>query len=62
MPGGFADPNLPAGFAPFNVQEIGGRLVVAYAKQDPNAEDERRRARASATSTSSTRAATCCGG
>ena len=35
-PGGFVDPNLPAGFAPFNVQEIAGRLVVAYAQQDPN--------------------------
>ena len=40
VPGGFADPNLPAGFAPFNVQEIAGRLVVAYAKQDADAEDE----------------------
>jgi uncharacterized protein (TIGR03118 family) len=40
MPGGFVDPNLPAGFAPFNVQEIAGRLVVAYAQQDPDAEDE----------------------
>ena len=40
VPGGFADPNLPAGFAPFNVQEIAGRLVVAYAQQDADAEDE----------------------
>jgi uncharacterized protein (TIGR03118 family) len=39
-PGGFADPNLPAGFAPFNVQEIAGKIVVAYAKQDAAAEDE----------------------
>jgi uncharacterized protein (TIGR03118 family) len=39
-PGGFTDPNLPAGFAPFNVQEIGGRIVVAYAQQDADAEDE----------------------
>jgi uncharacterized protein (TIGR03118 family) len=39
-PGGFTDPNLPAGFAPFNVQEIAGLLVVAYAKQDADAEDE----------------------
>jgi uncharacterized protein (TIGR03118 family) len=39
-PGGFADPNLPAGYAPFNVQEIAGFLVVAYAKQDPNSSDE----------------------
>jgi uncharacterized protein (TIGR03118 family) len=40
VPGGFVDPNLPAGFAPFNVQEIAGRLVVAYAQQDADAEDE----------------------
>jgi uncharacterized protein (TIGR03118 family) len=40
VPGGFTDPNLPKGFAPFNVQEIAGRIVVAYAKQDANAEDE----------------------
>ena len=40
VPGGFVDPNLPAGFAPFNVQEIAGHLVVAYAKQDPNSADE----------------------
>jgi uncharacterized protein (TIGR03118 family) len=39
-PGGFVDPNLPAGFAPFNVQELAGRIVVAYAKQDKDAEDE----------------------
>jgi uncharacterized protein (TIGR03118 family) len=40
VPGGFTDPNLPKGFAPFNVQEIAGRIVVAYAKQDAKAEDE----------------------
>jgi uncharacterized protein (TIGR03118 family) len=40
VPGGFVDPNLPSGFAPFNIQEIAGRLVVAYAQQDANAEDE----------------------
>jgi uncharacterized protein (TIGR03118 family) len=39
-PGGFVDPNLPAGFAPFNVQELAGKIVVAYAKQDADAEDE----------------------
>jgi uncharacterized protein (TIGR03118 family) len=38
--GAFTDPNLPQGFAPFNVQEVGGRLVVAYAMQDADAEDE----------------------
>jgi uncharacterized protein (TIGR03118 family) len=40
MSGAFVDPNLPAGFAPFNIQEIAGRLVVAYAQQDADAEDE----------------------
>ncbi len=32
--GGFTDPNLPAGFAPFNIWNIGGKLYVTYAKQD----------------------------
>ncbi|MFL6209578.1 MAG: TIGR03118 family protein [Pyrinomonadaceae bacterium] len=36
----FIDPNLPAGFAPFNVQTIGGKIYVAYAKQDEEKEDE----------------------
>jgi uncharacterized protein (TIGR03118 family) len=37
---GFEDPTLPAGYGPFNVQTIGGRVFVAYAKQDEDAEDE----------------------
>jgi len=32
VPGGFVDPLIPAGFAPFNVQNIGGDLFVGYAK------------------------------
>jgi uncharacterized protein (TIGR03118 family) len=40
VPGGFVDPALPAGYAPFNVQTIGNRVFVAYAKQDEDAEDE----------------------
>jgi uncharacterized protein (TIGR03118 family) len=32
VPGGFTDPNLPAGYAPFNVQNINGTLYVEYAK------------------------------
>src|SRR4029453_10146282 len=32
--------SLPAGYAPFNVQTIGDRVFVAYAKQDASAEDE----------------------
>jgi uncharacterized protein (TIGR03118 family) len=40
VPGGFEDSSLPAGYAPFNVQTIGDRIFVAYAKQDEAAEDE----------------------
>ncbi|MGZ4759879.1 MAG: TIGR03118 family protein [Acidimicrobiales bacterium] len=40
VPGGFTDPNLPAGYAPFNVQEIGGSLYVTYAQQDADAKDD----------------------
>jgi len=32
--GGFADPNLPADYAPFGIANIGGNLVVTFAKQD----------------------------
>jgi uncharacterized protein (TIGR03118 family) len=37
---GFSDPALPKRFAPFNVQVIGNRVFVAYAKQDDEDEDE----------------------
>jgi len=30
----FADPNLPAGFAPFGIRNLGGQIFVTYAKQD----------------------------
>ena len=40
LPGRFRDPKLPRGYAPFNVQELGGRLYVAYARQDADREDE----------------------
>jgi uncharacterized protein (TIGR03118 family) len=30
LSGSFADPSLPAGYTPFNVQNIGGRLLVTY--------------------------------
>jgi uncharacterized protein (TIGR03118 family) len=39
-PGQFTDPNLPAGFAPFGIQRVGDQIMVAYAKQDADAEDE----------------------
>jgi uncharacterized protein (TIGR03118 family) len=38
--GGFVDPNLPAGYAPFGIQVIGSLVYVAYAKQDAAAEDD----------------------
>ncbi len=31
--GGFSDPQLPAGYAPFNVQNVGGAIFVTFAKQ-----------------------------
>jgi uncharacterized protein (TIGR03118 family) len=36
----FLDRTLPAGFAPFNVQNINGNLLVAFAKQDADAKEE----------------------
>lgn len=38
----FTDPEIPEGFAPFNIKEIGGLLYVTYAKQLPpeNEDDE----------------------
>lgn len=38
--GGFKDPNLPSQFAPFGIANIGGNLVVTFAKQQPGSEDE----------------------
>jgi uncharacterized protein (TIGR03118 family) len=38
--GAFTDPSLPDGYAPFNIVEIGGKLVVTYAKQDANRHDD----------------------
>lgn len=35
LSGSFTDPNLPPGFAPFNIENIAGRLFVTYAAQDP---------------------------
>jgi uncharacterized protein (TIGR03118 family) len=31
LPGGFVDPNLPAGLVPFNVRDIGSKVYVTYA-------------------------------
>jgi uncharacterized protein (TIGR03118 family) len=40
LAGSFADPALPAGFAPFNIQNVGGQLFVTYALQDANQHDD----------------------
>jgi uncharacterized protein (TIGR03118 family) len=39
-PDAFVDPMLPDGFAPFGIQNIGGTIFVAYAKQDEEEPDE----------------------
>jgi len=39
--GGFVDPSLPSGYAPFGIQNVGGNhLVVTFAKQEAGSEDE----------------------
>ena len=40
LTGSFTDPSLPAGYAPFNVQNLNGSLYVTYALQDADKEDE----------------------
>jgi uncharacterized protein (TIGR03118 family) len=39
-PGAFTDPMVPAGFAPFGIQNVGGLLYVTYAKQDAARHDD----------------------
>jgi uncharacterized protein (TIGR03118 family) len=39
LAGNFTDPTLPAGFAPFNIENVGGNLYVTYAKVGPTGED-----------------------
>jgi uncharacterized protein (TIGR03118 family) len=38
--GSFQDPSLPAGYAPFNIENIGGILYVTYALQDAAGMDD----------------------
>ena len=40
LPGTFTDPNLPAGFAPFGIQDLNGKLFVSYALQDAAKHDD----------------------
>jgi uncharacterized protein (TIGR03118 family) len=38
--GAFTDPQLPRGYAPFNIVLVGGKLVVTYAVQDAAKHDD----------------------
>jgi uncharacterized protein (TIGR03118 family) len=38
--GAFSDRTIPSDYAPFNVQNLGGKLFVTYAKVAPGGEDE----------------------
>ena len=38
--GAFRDPKIPSRFAPFGIQAVGDKLIVTYAKQDRDAEDD----------------------
>jgi len=40
LTGNFTDPNIPSGFAPFNVQVFGSQVYVTYAKQAPGKHDD----------------------
>src|SRR5262249_33740813 len=40
LTGKFLDPNLPGGYAPFNIQLLGGKLYVTYALVDPVTGDD----------------------
>ena len=37
---GFVDASMPRGYAPFNIQNLDGKLYVTYALQDDQAEDD----------------------
>jgi len=40
LSGKFIDPNLPSGYAPFNIQNLGGTMYVTYALQDAAKDEE----------------------
>jgi uncharacterized protein (TIGR03118 family) len=40
LAGSFNDPNIPTSYAPFNIQNLGGKLYVTYAQQDQQDPDE----------------------
>src|SRR5581483_8378649 len=40
LAGNFTDPNLPAGYAPFGIQNLNNQIFVAYAMQDAARHDD----------------------
>jgi uncharacterized protein (TIGR03118 family) len=40
LTGNFTDPMLPAGYAPFGIQNLGGKIYVTYAKTQAGSDDE----------------------
>jgi uncharacterized protein (TIGR03118 family) len=40
LPGGFNDPHIPDGYAPFGIQELGGNIYVTYAVQNAAKHDD----------------------
>ncbi len=40
IPGAFTDSTLPAGYAPFGIQNLGGTIYVTYALQDEDKHDD----------------------
>jgi len=40
MPGGFSDPSIPAGYAPFGIRVINDLVYVTYAKQNADGHDD----------------------
>jgi uncharacterized protein (TIGR03118 family) len=40
VPGGFSDPKVPKGFAPFGIQALAGNIFVTYAQQDAAKKDD----------------------
>jgi uncharacterized protein (TIGR03118 family) len=40
LAGDFTDPTLPDGYSPFGIQNIGGEIFVAYAKQNEDGDEE----------------------
>jgi uncharacterized protein (TIGR03118 family) len=40
LTGNFIDPNLPSGYAPFDIQNLNGKLYVTYALQDGAKQDD----------------------